>query len=44
MSSDLFYTNDGEKKEGPFTSTQLQALAKSRQLKPTDMVLKLGLK
>jgi ribosomal protein S27E len=37
-----FYSKDGKKKEGPFSSAQLQAMARSGQLSKTDMVLKGG--
>src|SRR5262249_30041659 len=40
MASEWFYTRDGKSKAGPVSSAQLQALAKSEQLLPTDMVWK----
>ena len=38
-----FYTRDGKGKSGPISSAQLQALAKSGQLQPADMVWKEGM-
>lgn len=43
MASEWFYTRDNKSKAGPVSSAQLQALAKSGQLKPTDMVWKEGM-
>jgi GYF domain 2 len=42
MAQEWFYTKDGKSKIGPVSSADLQALAKSGQLLPTDMVLKAG--
>src|SRR5438105_9708654 len=43
MSPGWFYTRDGKSKSGPFSSAQLQALARSGQLQPTDMLWKEGM-
>jgi predicted nucleic acid-binding Zn-ribbon protein len=37
-----FYSKDGKNKLGPFSLAQLQALARSGHLSPTDMILKAG--
>ncbi|MGH9556867.1 MAG: GYF domain-containing protein [Terriglobales bacterium] len=42
MSQEWFYTKDGKTKVGPVSSAELQGLAKSGQLLPTDMILKQG--
>lgn len=42
MAQEWHYTQNGQK-AGPITSAQLQALAKSGQIKPTDMVWKEGM-
>ncbi len=43
MASEWFYTQDGKTKAGPASPAQLQALAKSGQLRPTDLVWKAGM-
>jgi serine/threonine protein kinase len=43
MASELFYTHDGKSTAGPVSSAQLQTLAKSGQLLPTDMVWREGM-
>jgi hypothetical protein len=43
MASEWFYTRDGKTKIGPVSSAQLQALANSGQLLPTDLVWKEGM-
>lgn len=43
MAQKWFYTRDGKTKNGPLSSSQFQALAKSGQLLPTDMVWREGL-
>ena len=43
MASEWFYTRDGKTKIGPVSSVQLQALAKSGQFRPTDMLWREGM-
>src|SRR5438445_128435 len=38
MAQEWFYTKDGKTRIGPISATYLQALARSGQLLPTDMV------
>ena len=43
MAHDWFYTRDGKQKHGPVSSTQLQTLARSGQLLPSDRLWKQGM-
>ena len=43
MAQEWFYTKDGKGRVGPFSSSELQAFAKSGQLLPADMVWKQGM-
>jgi hypothetical protein len=43
MAAEWFYTKDGKNKSGPLTDAQIQALAKSGQIRPTDMLWKEGM-
>jgi antitoxin component YwqK of YwqJK toxin-antitoxin module len=42
MGQEWYWTRDGKSRNGPVASAELQALAKSGQLLPTDMILKSG--
>lgn len=43
MASEWFYSQGGKSRLGPIATAQLQALAKSGQLKPTDLVWQQGM-
>ncbi len=43
MSREWYYTKDGKSKVGPISGAELQLLAKSGQLAPTDMIWKEGM-
>ena len=43
MAQEWFYTKDGKARLGPVSSAELQALAKSGQLLPTDKICKPGM-
>ena len=43
MASEWFYANDSKKKSGPVSTAQLQALARSGQLQPADLVWRDGM-
>jgi hypothetical protein len=43
MAAEWFYSRDGKNNSGPVTFDQLQALAGSGQLLPTDLVWKEGM-
>jgi hypothetical protein len=41
--SNWFYSTDGKQKTGPVTTSHLQQLARSGQLRPTDMLWQEGM-